>query len=190
MADHQAFPLVSRYVGGDNRLKGFPAEPLSDLSPFSAVILTSALLVLFLIRYYILEGFLLERIYGDVWNEQSDRSQRSFLSHHVSTATKLVLLVVGCYPFSDLAFGRASFHSPYAPGSVATMGDIMVVIVQVLFGLYLFELLFRAAMPTIAVLHHLAAIILGQVIIALSLGGSPRRDVILTFIIMTVWGEF
>jgi hypothetical protein len=189
MAENHAFHLLPRHVYGDSRLKSFPAEPLSILSQFSAVILTTVLLVLFLIRNYILEGFLLERIYKDIWNEQSDRSQRSFLSHHVSTATKLVILIVGCYPFSAVAFGHASFHSLYAPGSHATMGDILVVMVQTLFGLYLFELLFRTAMPTIAVLHHLAAIILGQVIIALSLGGTPRRDVILTFIIMMVWGK-
>jgi hypothetical protein len=189
MADNHASYVYPRHSHGDSKLQKFPAEPLSSLSQFSAVILTAVLLILFLIRNYILEGFLLERIYGAIWNEQSDRSQRSFLSHHVSTATKIVILIVGCYPFFDIIFGQASFHSSYASGSDATMGDILVVMVQTLFGLYLFELLFRASMPTIAILHHLAAIILGQVIIALSLGGTPRRDVVLTFIIMMVWGK-
>jgi len=190
MADSASFNLLSRRVVGDGKLQRFPAERISNPSQFSAVILTTLLLALFLIRYYILEGLLMERLYGDTWNEQSDRSQRSFLSHHVASTVKFIILVVGCYPFAAVAFGRDSFLSPYAPGSDVTMGDMLVVLMQLLFGLYLFELLFRVAMPTLLILHHLAAIILGQVIIALSLGGAPRRNVLLTFIIMMVWGAF
>ncbi|RFU30948.1 hypothetical protein B7463_g5399, partial [Scytalidium lignicola] len=177
-------------IHGDRRLLTFPLEPISILAPFSALIISICLVVLFIIRYYILEGFLLKRLYGSTYTGLNEVNRRGFVNHHIAGATKIIILIVAAYPFIDVTFCNATFHTPYAPGSVATMGDVLVVVAQMLIGMYVFELFYRSKLSPVAVMHHIGTIIVGQSAIAISLRLAQEKDADVEFLLCTVWGAF
>ncbi|KAH8802921.1 hypothetical protein F5884DRAFT_824006 [Xylogone sp. PMI_703] len=177
-------------IHGDRRLLSFPLEPISGLAPFSALIISIFFVVLFLIRYYFLEGFLLQWIYGSTYTSLSELNRRGFVNHHIAGATKIIILIVAAYPFIDVTFCNATYHTPYAPGSTVTMGDILVVVAQMLIGMYVFELIYRTKLSPVAVLHHTGTIIIGQSAIAISLRLSHEKDADVEFLLCTVWGAF
>lgn len=81
-----------------------PLTPLSILSPYSALILSIVLVILFLIKQYIFDAFLLHRLYGDKYSKLGDVERRGFVNHHIAGGMKLLILIVGVYPFIDVAF--------------------------------------------------------------------------------------
>lgn len=172
----------------DGTLEAFPHEPISILAPFSALIISIVLVVLFLIRYYVLEGFLIECLYGRIYTDLTDVNRRGFINHHIAGTTKIIILVVAAYPFIDVTFGDATFHTPYVKGSVVTLGDILVVVAQMLIAMYIFELLYRVKLSPVAVLHHIGTILIGQTAIAISLRLDREPDADYEFVLCTVWG--
>lgn len=175
-------------IHGDRRLLTFPLEPISILAPFSALIISVFLVFLFLVRYYVLEGFLLRKLYGSTYTDLSELNRRGFVNHHIAGATKIVVLIVAAYPFIDVTFCQATFHSPYVQGSAVTMGDILVVVSQMLIGMYVFELIYRVKLSPVAVLHHIGTIMIGQAAIAISLELAHEKDADIEFLLCTVWG--
>ncbi|EAW12436.1 uncharacterized protein ACLA_064070 [Aspergillus clavatus NRRL 1] len=180
--------LVSRH--DHTRLQDFPLQPISELVPFSALIISVVLVVLFLIRFYILEGFLIKKLYGPIYTNLDELNRRGFINHHIAGVTKIVILIVAAYPFVVVTFGNATFNTAYAHGSAATMGDVMVVVAQMLIAMYLFELIYRVKLSPIAVLHHMGTILIGQSALAISLRLAREPDADIEFILCTVWGAF
>jgi hypothetical protein len=84
----------------------------------------------FFIRFYILEGFLLKWCYGKIYTSMNDTTRRGFVNHHIAGATKILILVVAAYPFVDVAFGSATFHSSFAGSKYVTQGDVLIVVAQ------------------------------------------------------------
>lgn len=101
-------------------------EAVSRLAPFSALILTIILVVVFLARYYVLESFLMLRCYGATYSNLSEVNRRGFVNHHIAGLAKILMLVVGAYPFLDIAFGSATVHTLFLGSKVVTCGDGMV----------------------------------------------------------------
>ncbi|KAJ5761067.1 hypothetical protein N7520_008223 [Penicillium odoratum] len=167
-----------------------PLEPISVLAPFSALIISVALVVLFMIRFYILEGFLIKWLYGDTYTELSEINRRGFINHHISAATKLLILIIAAYPFICVGFGNSTFHTLFSPGSVVTLGDVLVVAAQILIAMYISELIYRAKLSPVAVAHHVGTILIGQSAIAISLRLAREPDADIEFILCTVWGAF
>ena len=128
---------------GDEHIRHIPLTQLSKLSPYSALTLTIVLVVLFILKQYIIEAFLLKRVYGSKYTQLSDVNRRGFVNHHIAGATKLIILIVAVYPFINVAFRYAVLEDPYAPGSKVTLGDILVTCTQMLVGMYIFELIYR-----------------------------------------------
>jgi len=62
-----------------------PLESISVLAPFSALIISIILVIYFLIRQYVLEGFLLERVYGKTYTSMDETTRRGFVNHHIGT---------------------------------------------------------------------------------------------------------
>ncbi|KAJ5754042.1 uncharacterized protein N7511_008195 [Penicillium nucicola] len=162
--------------------------PISILAPFSALIISVALVIFFLIRFYILENFLIRRAYGAIFTEMSELNRRGFVNHHIAGVTKIVILIVAAYPFICVTFGKATFQTAYAPGSVVTMGDILVVVAQMLIAMYIFELLYRVKLSPVAVMHHVGTILIGQSAVAISLKSLREPDADIEFVLCTVWG--
>lgn len=173
----------------EGALHNLPLEPISRLAPFSALILSIILIILFLIRYYILEGFLINRLYGKIYTDLSELNRRGFINHHISGATKIIILIAAIYPFIMVACGKSTFQTPFAPGSTVTMGDILVVVAQMLIGMYIFELLYRVKLSPAAVGHHIGTIVIGQSAIAISLRLAREPDADIEFVLCTVWGK-
>ena len=169
-------------------LKDKTLGPISILAPFSALIISVALVIFFLIRYYVLEGFLIRRAYGSIYTDLSELNRRGFINHHIAGVTKIVILIVAAYPFICITFGKATFQTAYAHGSLVTMGDILVVIAQMLIAMYIFELLYRTKLSPVAVMHHIGTILIGQSAIAISLRSVREPDAEIEFVLCTVWG--
>ncbi|KAF3405394.1 hypothetical protein DPV78_003361 [Talaromyces pinophilus] len=90
----------------DEGLAQQPLETISKLAPFSALAISIALIVLFLIRYYVLENFLIRRMYGKTYTDLSELNRRGFINHHIAGTTKIVILIVAAYPLSSAAMPR------------------------------------------------------------------------------------
>lgn len=107
-----------------------PLQTISRLAPFSALIISIIFVNYFLIRFYVLEGFLLERIYGKTYTQMNEVTRRGFVNHHIAGATKILILVLAAYPFVDVAFGTSTLHSHFLGSKYVTQGDILIVAAQ------------------------------------------------------------
>ena len=164
-----------------------PATSISKLAPYSALILSIVLIVLFLIRFYVLQRFLLEKLHGSIYTQMDDLNRRSFLNHYIAGATKLAILIIAVYPFGSVAFGTANFHTPYVRGSRVTMGDLLLIAAQLLSAMFIFELIYRVKISPVSVAHHIGSIMVAQAAITISIEGKPESSI--EFILCTVWGK-
>jgi hypothetical protein len=165
-----------------------PLESISELAPFSALILSIICITYFLIRFYLLEGFLMKRVYGHIYTAMDETTRRGFVNHHIAGTTKIFILIVGSYPFIDVAFVHSTFHTPFAGSKIVTQGDILIVVSQMLIGMYIFELFYRTSISPVSVGHHIGTILIGESAIAISLRLARERDATIEFILCTVWG--
>ncbi|KAF9014734.1 hypothetical protein BDZ89DRAFT_440373 [Hymenopellis radicata] len=168
----------------DHHIRKFPLTSISVLSPYSGLILSIVLLVFFLIKFYVLEGFLLQKMYGTKYTDLDEVNRRGFVNHHIAGATKIVIFIIAVYPFGNVAFGTARFHTPFI-GSLVTMGDILVISAQMLIGMFLFELIYRTKISPISMVHHIASILVGQAAITISIAMNPDSSI--EFLLCTVW---
>ncbi|KAJ5825001.1 hypothetical protein N7447_007341 [Penicillium robsamsonii] len=165
--------------------------PISTLAPFSALIISIVLVIIFLVRLYVLEGFLICHLYGPIYTQMSELNRRGFINHHIAGVTKLIILIVAAYPFIGVTFCNGpSFNTPFVHGSGVTLGDILIVVSQMLIGIYLFELIYRVKLSPVAVMHHIGTIFIGQAAIAISLRPLREPDSYIEFVLCTVWGAF
>ena len=177
-------------IVGDEHIRREPVSILSFLSPYSGLILAIVLIILYLVKQYLLESFLLRKCYGAYFTDLNESNRRGFVNHHVAGAVKLIILCAGVYPFVSVAFRNAILRTPYAHGSKVQMGDVLVVAAQILSGMYVFELVYRVRISYVSAMHHIGAILVAQAVIAISLTDPPERDAGIEFILCTVWGEW
>ena len=166
-----------------------PLQSISILAPFSALIISIIFVIYFLIRFYVLEGFLLKKLYGRTYTNMDENTRRGFVNHHIAGATKIFILIVAAYPFIDVAFGNSTFHSPFAGSKVVKQGDILIIVAQMLIAMYVFELFYRPKISPVSVGHHIGTIMIGQSAIAISLNLVREKDATIEFILCTVWGK-
>ncbi|GES61224.1 hypothetical protein ATEIFO6365_0006068300 [Aspergillus terreus] len=180
--------LIQRHI--HHGLQNLPQEPISKLAPFSALIISIVLVILFLTRFFLLEGYLIQRLYGKTYLDLSELNKRGFINHHIAGFTKIVILITAAYPFIAIIAGRGTYQTPYAHGSVVRLGDILIVAAQMLVAMYVFELIYRSKLSPIAVMHHIGTIIIGQTAIAINIGHGREPDANIEFILCCVWGAF
>ena len=162
---------------------------ISNLAPFSALILSIVFIIYFAVRFYVLEGFLLKKLYGEIYTRMDETTRRGFVNHHLAGTTKLLILVAAAYPFVDVAFGSASFNSSFAGSKSVTQGDVLIVAAQMLIAMYVFELFYRPKISPVSVGHHIGTIMIGQSAIAISLNLVHEKDATIEFVLCTVWGK-
>jgi len=167
-----------------------PLQSISRLAPFSALIISIIFVNFFLIRFYILERFLLQKVYGKTYTQMDETTRRGFVNHHIAGATKILILVLAAYPFIDVAFGSATFHTPFVGSKHVSQGDILIIAAQMLIAMYVFELFYRPKISPVSVAHHVGSVLIGQSAIAISLNLVSERDATIEFILCTVWGAF
>lgn len=182
--------MVSHGEDTEPRIEHIPLTSISRLAPFSALIISIIFIIYFVIKHYILEGFLLRRIYGSMYTNLDDVNRRGFLNHHIAGATKIIILLMGAYPFIAVAMGIKNLHTPYVRGSAVRLGDVLIVAAQMLIAMYVFELIYRPKVSPIAVFHHVGTIMVGQSAIAISLNLVREKDADIEFILCCVWGKF
>lgn len=179
-----ATPLIPRNA----HVTEVPVQSISRLAPFSALILSIICINYFFVRFYVLEGCLLKKVYGTIYTSMNETTRRGFVNHHIAGATKLLILIIAAYPFIDVAFVHATLHTPFAGSKYVTEGDILIIASQMLIGMYIFELFYRTKISPVSVGHHIGTIIIGQAAIAISLNLVREKDATIEFILCTVWG--
>ncbi|KAH7082512.1 hypothetical protein BKA63DRAFT_133096 [Paraphoma chrysanthemicola] len=165
-------------------------EEVSILAPYAGLILTISLVIYFLVRYYIFEGFLLRRVYGDTYLKLNDNQRRGFINHHVAATAKIIMLLAAAYPFFTVLAGSATLHTPFAGSKIVTLGDVLLVLNQVFVAMYIFELIFREKLSPVAVMHHIGSVVIASSAVAISVGWKHQHDATLEFILCYVWGMF
>lgn len=164
---------------------------ISRLAAYSGLILTICLVIVFIVRFYIFEAFLMKRLYGEKYTAMTNEAvRRGFVNHHVAGLIKIVLLVSAAYPFMSVAFGRAEMRSSFdGKGGLVTMGDVLVVCSQLFISMYVFELFYRPKISPVSALHHIGAIVIAQSAVAISLDFEHEVDATIEFVLCFVWGE-
>ena len=170
-----------------SNVKDTPITPISKLAPYGALILSIVLVILFLIRFYILQRFLLEKLHGSIYTQMDEITRRSFLNNYIAGATKITILIMALYPFASVAFGTANFSTPYIRGSNVKMGDLLLVAAEMLTGMFIFELIYRVKISPVSVAHHIGSIMVAQAAITISIDGD--RESSIEFKLCTVWGK-
>lgn len=165
-------------------------DSVSQLAPYAGLILTIVLVLIFTLRLYIFEAFLMRWMYGEIYTNMDDQVRRGFVNHHMAGIIKIILLSAAAYPFVDVAFGNATLHSPFVTHhDKVKMGDVLVVCSQIFIGMYVFELLYRAKISPVSSLHHVGAIVIAQSAIAISLDFDHEVDATIEFILCFIWGK-
>lgn len=166
-------------------------ESISQLATYSGLILTIWLVIVFIVRFYIFEGFLMRRIYREKYASMTDEVvRRGFVNHHVAGLIKISLLVTAAYPFISVAFGTATMHSSFdGQDGRVTMGDVLVVCSQLFISMYVFELFYRPKISPVSSLHHIGAIIIAQSAVSISLDFQHEVDATIEFLLCFVWGK-
>jgi hypothetical protein len=168
----------------------FPSEKISVLAPYSGLILTICLVVLYLTKRYCLE-ILFPKVYKRTYLQMTSDNKRGFLVHHLSATTKILLLCVAFNPFIQVVFGSSALHDRYMQSPERpTNGDVLLVTCQLFIALYIFELMTRKSPSPIAVAHHVGAVMIGQSAIALSLRLDKDATATMQFVLCVVWGAF
>ena len=100
-------------VDPDTHVQRMDVTSISRLAPFSALILTIAFVILFALRYFVLERFLLPKFYGPIYKDLSDLNKRGFLNHHIAGCAKPLIFICrqlnGYYGRHPVGL-RPSFH--------------------------------------------------------------------------------
>lgn len=166
-------------------------ESISRLAPFSALILTITVVVLFLVKLYVVEKFLVRtKRYRGCFDRLDPIQQCTFINHHIAAGCKIVLMFAAAYPFLAVAFGNSTLQSPMIPHHKPTNGDVLIVCSQIFTAMYTFELFFRRTISPISAAHHIGAIIITQSAIAISLNFNHEKDATFEFVLCFVWGAF
>lgn len=163
-------------------------ESISVLAPYSAMILTVIVVVVFAYRLYFIEKFLMNtKLYRAKYWALSEDQRRSLVNHHVAGTCKIILFITAAYPFLSIAFGRLNPHSPYIHGSKVTLGDVMIVCSNLFTVMYIFELFYRVNVSYISAAHHIGAIVIAQTAVAISLDFAHERVAVIEFIMCFLW---
>lgn len=163
---------------------------VSNFAECAVLIMTVALVIFFVIRYYLLESILIPRLYGSIYTSLNERARRGFINHHLAGFAKFSMLIICGYPYMMVMLKAASFHTPLHRGSCLSMGDMMVIIAQVFAAMYLHELIYRHELSIIAVLHHVGTVVITQVAITLTLVKAEWHLAGIEFMLCMTWGAF
>jgi hypothetical protein len=122
-SDHHGHYLPGHHHDGRPKVTLLLNDEVSNLAAYSGLIITISCIIFFLVKYYIFEGFLLQRIYGDIYTKLNENRRRAFINHHVAATAKIIMLISGAYPLLSVLVGAKSMHHPFAGSKVVTIGD-------------------------------------------------------------------
>lgn len=187
-AQASAIPEGSGY----QNLQVLNAE-VSRLAPYSGMVIALCLVFVFCILPP-LEHKLLPLLYRDTFahiqTAGDERIRRNFINHHIAGGLKIILLLMGMYPFVAVAFGSDSIHSSFdRHGGLVTHGDVLVVCMQLASAMYVFELFYRYRISPIGALHHMGVIMVAQTAISISMDFGHGSDATVEFVLCFVWGK-
>lgn len=164
---------------------------VSDTAVFGGLIMTVTAVVLAFTRIYFLDKFLFGTLYRSLPKASLDDTQRrSFINHHVAAAMKILLVILAAYPLLRILAGGATPHTPYAPGSKVTLGDVLMVASQIFSIMYIFELFYREKVSPISFAHHVGAIVIAQAAVAMTINFDHQKDAVPEFLLCLIWGMY
>jgi hypothetical protein len=173
------------------KIYNIPNEPLSKWLGYSAlVILSSMIAIMICIR--LLDMFICPYIYGkDTLENFTARDRRSFVFHHAAGPIKFIVLCAGVYPFFHLVLGDARLSTAVSRGGHVTMGDMILVSVQLFCALYVAELIYRAeTISLLSIAHHVATIMVANVAFGISVYYQDYQEASVEIYLCLIWGRF
>jgi hypothetical protein len=176
----------------ETHIASLPNDPISDLTKYSALIMTITAATVFLAKQYFYEGLLLRtKLYAPVWAALDPTQRRSFIVHNIGATMKIMLIGLGLYPFIMVTFAGSTPQDRLSVYSERpTMGDMMIFTIQIFQVMYIFELFYRTKVSAVTSAHHLGTIVLGQVAVALTFNQEAEPDAVPEFVLCFVWGEW
>lgn len=174
----------------DLGFKDEPPKPISFLARFWALIVSFLLVVFLVTRLIFVELSLLQRFYGRFYTAMRRPTRWSFVMDHICAVTQLVIFVLTVYPVIRTVLLGSPLRAPYAFGSIPTTGDVLVVAMQILMGMTIFQLLNLTRLPVRTLLRYSRTVIIGiwASQICLRLNKEPAREI--QFLLCAVWGQY
>ncbi|KAK6496301.1 hypothetical protein TWF481_002326 [Arthrobotrys musiformis] len=162
--------------------------PISILTPYSNIILTTCLCTLFLIKHYILEPYL-PHVYSHMWEPAPEAIKRSLVTLYLAVLIRVAMVAIGLYPVIALIFGSSRLSDPVDIfGGRVTMGDCIAISMNILPSFYLFEIIHRSRLSIVTWMHHVGSIFAAQSTLTLVTHGAAGARY--QFLVITVWGFF
>ena len=189
--DHpRANTLTPMVTLGQSKVQYSSRNSISQLTPYTGLILTATTIIVALARFYLLQNAILPRAYSsNTLDKMSGLQRRSFINHHMAVSLKIVLLTTAIYPLFAILTGKALPSSPLSPGSKVTAGDMLIISSQIFTAMYIFELSFRDEIFPISCAHHIGTIVIAQAAVAMSFDAKHKRDALWEILLCFLWGE-
>ena len=186
----RANTLTPRVTLGQSKVQYSSRNSISQLTPYTGLILTVTTIIVALARFYLLQNAILPRAYSSkTLDKMSGLQRRSFINHHMAASLKIVLLTTAIYPLFAILTGKALPSSPLSPGSKVTAGDMLIISSQIFTAMYVFELFFRDEISPISCAHHIGAIVIGQAAVAMSFDAKHEGNALWETLLCFLWGE-
>lgn len=169
--------------------------PISRLAPFSGLILTITAVTVYFIRVHLFEKWLMHTVaYKKKYEVLNEVQKRSFVNHHVSVLLKVTLVIVAAYPFIEIFCVRSTFQqlidSEDPDTIMVSIGDLLIVSSNIFTVMYIFELFYRSKVSVVSGAHHVGAVTIAQIAIAITFNFKREKDAVFEFAMCLVWGEF
>lgn len=117
-------------------------------------------LVYFAFVRYLLEGFVMPRIFRKAYLDLTVVNQRSFISH-VHWLTVKLCLIPAVWPFVNVFFCGRTLKDSIVPNTSVSNADILSVAYFAVVSMFLFEIIYRLKISPVSLIHHTAGCALG-----------------------------
>ncbi|OCK79030.1 hypothetical protein K432DRAFT_300738 [Lepidopterella palustris CBS 459.81] len=186
--------LISRSA---KHFKNLPSGPVSDHANAAALTLSVTITVYAIFRQFIFEKWLLHWLYGTIYTDMkkilpgknNERIRRGFVNHHMSAVAKVIMFCIGVAPLFWVTCGNSDFDTCFGGSCHIKVGDVFVVLFQIMVTMYAFELCYRTV-SLVSFLHHVGTIIIGEFAIYLSQLYDQEKSAKVEFLLCLWWGFF
>ncbi|KAJ4391140.1 hypothetical protein N0V93_004755 [Gnomoniopsis smithogilvyi] len=117
-------------------------------------------LIYFCFVRFVLEGFVMPRIFRKAYVDLTIVNQRSFTAHVLWLTVKLCL-IPAAWPFIAVFFCKRTLKDSLINGSPVSNADFLSIAYFAVVSMFLFEIIYRLKISPVSLIHHTAGCALG-----------------------------
>ncbi|KAF8068721.1 hypothetical protein FPV67DRAFT_1668795 [Lyophyllum atratum] len=167
--------------------------PISLLLEYSLPVVGIELCLVWMIVHYLLEPFVMPKVFGPAYISMDIVARRSLTNHVVSFFLK-ILCCCGAYAIWQALVVQQPFdaHIKKTNGRYTlTIGDFLAFCYLTVPTIYIFELIYRANISIVSAIHHVGAITINIMGLIIILGHEQRGFLAETeFKLILIYGTF